>query len=159
MEGLTDEQIKWRPYGSHNSVGAIFLHMGKMDDGRGSRRFLQIPQLWDKEGGDWKSKFNFPDPPEGVRNEQGWTFDLIPPSENKITMEQIKEYFLASQARMEKAILETSQEFLDIPVEDGNPHHAGWTNASWLLHGPLHLSHHQAQIDYVSGLIKAGKAS
>lgn len=158
LEGLTDEQLRWRPYGANNSIGAIFLHMGRMNDLSASGRFLQVPQLWAPDGGDWKGKFNFPDPPAGTRFEAGWSFDLIPASENKITRAQIEEHYLAAQERVVEAIMTTSQEFLDIPVEDGNPHHEGWTNASWLLHIPLHMSHHQAQIDYVAGLIKADVA-
>jgi hypothetical protein len=158
LEGLTDEQIKWRPYDANNSIGAIFLHMGKMNDNSASGRFLKVPHLWSPEGDDWKAKFNYPDPAEGTRFEAGWSFDLMPASENKITLVQLEEYYLASQKRVVEAIMTTPQDFLDIPVEDGNPHHAGWTNASWLLHIPLHMSHHQAQIDYISGLVKAGKA-
>ena len=155
LEGLTDEQIRWRPYDVNNSIGAILLHMCRSSDGLGSRRFLKQPPLWDKEGGNWRSRLGVPDPPPG---EGGWDFDVMSPGENAITLEQLKEYFLATQETLRKAVRAAEPEFLLTPVVDSNPHHVGWTNASWLLHNPLHMSHHQAQIDYVSGLIKADMA-
>ncbi len=154
-EGLTDEQMKWRPTNESNSAGAILLHIARMNDSMANRRFLKQPQLWDKEGGDWKTKLNFPNPAGGAASENGWTFDHIPLSENKITKHQIEEYFLAARERVKKAILESSPELLAVPVNDGNSHHAGWTNQSWLEHIPLHESHHQGQLDYVAGLCKA----
>lgn len=154
-EGLSDEQIKWRPSPVSNSAGAILLHIARMNDNMANRRFLKEPLLWDKEGGDWKTKLNFPNPAAGVNFEPGWTFDKIPLTENKITLQQIEEYFLAAREKIKKAILTATPELLAVPVNDGNSHHAGWTNQSWLEHTPLHESHHQGQLDYVAGLCRA----
>ena len=154
-EGLSDEQIKWRPSNVSNSAGAILLHIARMNDRMSNRRFLQKPELWDKEAGDWKSKLNFPDLPAGQTMEPGWSFDKIPLTENKISLHQLEEYFLAVRECVKKAITTATPEQLAVPVNDGNAHHAGWTNASWLMHIPLHESHHQGQLDYVAGLCKA----
>ncbi len=91
----------------------------------------------------------------GATMEPGWSFDKIPMSENKISLHQLEGYFLAVRESVKKAIMDATAAQLNVPVNDGNLHHAGWTNQSWLEHIPLHESHHQGQLDYVAGLCRA----
>jgi uncharacterized damage-inducible protein DinB len=147
LEGLTDEQIKWRPSDKANSIGSILLHLTRMHD-RDLPRCFDQPEVWESEG--WKEKLGFPEPEPPARFETGHTFDKI--NGGNAQLQQLIDYTTKVRQTVLQQLSTADMSALQKPLEQGN--HPEWSGAAWLMHAALHESHHQGQIDYLKGLVQ-----
>ena len=58
LEGLTQYELMWRPAPGCNSIGLIFYHTVRFEDGFIQSRIQGKPQVWEAEG--WYKKMNLP---------------------------------------------------------------------------------------------------
>ncbi len=145
LEGLTDEQIKWRPSDKANSIGSILLHLTRMHD-RDLPRCFQQPEVWEAEG--WKAKLGLPDPQAPATFESGHTFDAV--NGGNARLDQLIDYTTKVRETVLKHLSTADMKDLEKPLEARA--HPEWSGAAWLMHAALHESHHQGQIDYLKGL-------
>jgi len=61
MDGLTQDEVEWRPNFEANSIGFILWHMLLGEDYFVQAMFRQKPDLWASEK--WYSKLNMPEEP------------------------------------------------------------------------------------------------
>ncbi|MBI2957615.1 MAG: DinB family protein [Chloroflexi bacterium] len=64
IDGLTHDEIKWRPGPGANSIGIILLHQARSEDIYLQSRILGKPQVWELEK--WYEKMNLPLSEEGA---------------------------------------------------------------------------------------------
>jgi len=61
VDGLTHEELVWRPGPEANSIGFILWHQLRCEDAMLSGWIKRVPQLW--VSGQWCRKLNLPDDP------------------------------------------------------------------------------------------------
>ena len=79
MQATTDEQLKWTPPGTVNSIGTTFVHLLATED-----RYVQDvlegkPMLWEAQG--WSEKIGLEGPPgrgRGWEDVRGAALALVP---------------------------------------------------------------------------------
>ena len=54
LNGLTDEQLNWRPPGTANPIGVSWLHLLTVEDEFIQATFQEKPRLWESQG--WTAK-------------------------------------------------------------------------------------------------------
>ncbi|MBI4288336.1 MAG: DinB family protein [Chloroflexi bacterium] len=58
VEGLTPDELKFRPGAEANSIGIIFLHQARSEDMFVQARIQGKPEVWESEN--WYQKLNLP---------------------------------------------------------------------------------------------------
>ena len=144
-EGLTDEQMLWRPAPTANNIGFILWHVARSEDRRtslidgGNGEFGT--ELW--VSGGWYERFGQPVSAPDPGDRLGLRSLAIPPPE-----------VLTSYAQ---AVSERTARFLEL-LEDarlGEPmpgREQNETVSDSLRHGIVHKNNHHGQIDYLRGL-------
>ena len=56
MDGLTPEEVAWRPSTECNSIGLILFHAARSEDSFVQGRIRGVPQIWESER--WYEKLN-----------------------------------------------------------------------------------------------------
>ena len=139
-EGLTQEQVLWRPLPHANSIGFILWHVARAEDNR-TASLLGRVSLWKLRG--WYRRFgqavDAPDPGDRA----GLRAISIPPLE-----------VLTGYA---KAAYRQTQEFLSSVTDNDlesapDPSQPGRTLGALLRHVVTHKNNHHGQIDYIRGL-------
>jgi hypothetical protein len=69
LDGLTQEEITYRPGRESNSIGFILWHQLRVEDAMINAMLLNKPQLWESEN--WCEKLGFP----AGSTEDGWGYD------------------------------------------------------------------------------------
>ena len=139
--GLTQEQVLWRPTPHANNIGFNLWHLGRTEETIGQHLRGQKPELWESEG--WHKRFGQPvealDPGDkaGLR-------DLPIPE-----LGVLVDYLQAVHQRTLALVSELTQEGLDAAPDQARPHH---TLAVSLRHLTTHKNNHHGQIDFIRGL-------
>jgi uncharacterized damage-inducible protein DinB len=148
LEGLTDEQAFQRLSPESNSIAAIMLHLGRVEDLHTARAILSTTQVWDKNA--LQQKMGIPSPTE-FPVELGWSLDQG--HDPGLRLADLLAYLEETRGNTKAFLQSATDKDLTTPVDDGLERHAGWTAAKHIAHLGLHQSHHQGQVDYVKGLI------
>ena len=70
LEGLTTDELKWKPGPEANPIGFILWHQSRAEDGFVRGMIQGKPQLWTKGG--WFRRFNMPKDPQ----DSGWGYTV-----------------------------------------------------------------------------------
>ena len=140
-EGLTQDQVLWRPSLQANNIGFILWHLTRGEDNVISNLGCPEPALWVSQG--WHEKFNQPVEAPDPGDRMGLQSLPIP------DLDVLLEY--------SKAVHEKSQSFLgSLPSERldqaPDPTRPQRTVAAALRHLITHKNNHHGQIDYIRGL-------
>lgn len=138
LEGLSQQEVAWRPCAECNSIGAMVIHLGRVED-TWVHRIVGGKDIWEIDG--WASKFGLP------ANDRGWTFDTQSSGEQRL-LKELLEYYGATHQLLVKTI-ETIPEsrFAEIP---DNP--LNFTVEQIFAHIVVEENQHVGQIDYLKGL-------
>ncbi len=140
-EGLTREQVLWRPAPHANNIGFILWHLARAEDDRVTSFPGKAKPLWESQG--WYKRFgqpmNAPDP--GDRT--GLLATPIPP------LDVLMGYVEAAYAQAEEALVSMSAGDLDVAPDPSQPKR---TLGVMLRHMVTHSNNHHGQIDYIRGL-------
>ena len=140
-QGLSQEQVLWRPLPHANNIGFILWHLARGEDTIISNMNAPEPTLWVSEG--WHEKFNQPVEAPDPGDRMGLQSLPIP------DVDVLLEY--------SKAVHRKSQRFLALLLAERlaqahDPLHPQHTVAAALRHLITHNNNHHGQIDYIRGL-------
>ncbi len=140
-EGLTQDQVSWRPSGHANNIGFILWHLTRGEDNVISNLSGLEPALWVSQG--WHEKFNQP--------------VEAPDPGDRMGLQSLPIPYLDVLLGYSKAVHEKSQSFLSsLPAERLDealdPTRPQRTVAATLRHLITHKNNHHGQIDYIRGL-------
>ncbi len=139
-EGLTPEQLTWRPAPAANNIGFILWHVSRNEDARitetGGPPDLWVTGLWHRQFG---QPITSPDPGDRL----GFRSLAIP------SLEVLLAYSEAVHQRSLSFLASLSVDRLEESIQ---PTAAGQSVAGSLRHLITHKNNHHGQIDYLRGL-------
>lgn len=144
-EGLTAEQVLWRPAPTANNIGFILWHMGRHEDGRvtamacGAEGFET--GLW--AAGGWHEWFGQPVTAPDPGDRLGLRSLAIPAPDVLLS------YFRAVNERTMRFIESLDDDRLDAFITVDEPRQ---TVGGLLRHMIVHQNNHHGQVDYLRGL-------
>lgn len=140
-EGLSSEQLLWRPAPTANNIGFILWHLARGEDARVTETGNLGEDIWASDS--WHEKFGqpatAPDPGDRMRLR-----GLAIPS-----LEVLVGYAEAVERRTARYVSGLIPEDLDKTPDPARPDH---TVAGSLRHLITHKNNHHGQIDYLRGL-------
>ena len=149
-DGLTAEQMAWRPAPTANNIGFILWHMGRHEDSRvtacacgspGLESDLFESDLWVTGG--WYEQFGQPVTAPDPGDRLGLRSLTIPGPEVLLS------YFKAVNERTIRFIASLNDARLDAFIAPNEPRQ---TVGGALRHMIVHQNNHHGQIDYLRGL-------
>ena len=140
-EGLTQDQVLWRPAPLANNIGFILWHLTRAEDSVTSNLGASQPALWVSEG--WHLKFNQPVEAPAPGDRMGLQGLPIP------DLDVLLGFSKAVHRKTQAYISALSAEALDVERATSPP---GRTVAASIRHLITHKNNHHGQIDYIRGL-------
>ena len=140
-DGLSDEQVLWRPSPSSNNIGFILWHVARAEDDVASRLRHGESTLWVSDL--WFEKFGQPIDSPDPGDRMGLTALSLPP------LDTLTRYIEAVYSRTQVAVSALTESDLD-EHEGDSP--AGRTTGMSLRHLITHKNNHHGQVDYIRGL-------
>ena len=140
-EGLTQQQVMWRPAPHANSIGFIIWHVARGEDRLIASLARRAAALWESDG--WYQAFGQPvDAPEP--HDRPRLRSLAVPS-----VEVLVGYLKAIDGQTRQYLSDLAPEDLDAVPDSSVPER---TVGSMLRHLITHKNNHHGQIDYLRGL-------
>ena len=140
-DGLTREQVLWRPAPHANNIGFNLWHLGRSEEAITRHLGGRQPDLWESEG--WHKRFGQPvDAPDS--GDRGGLRDLPIPE-----LDVLVDYLQAVHQRTQAAVSELAPDRLDAAPDPARPE---YTLAVSLRHLITHKNNHHGQIDFIRGL-------
>jgi uncharacterized damage-inducible protein DinB len=153
-EGLTPKQLVWQPQPGANHIGFILFHVFRVEDRYFHHRITKSGELWDQKG--WSRRWKLPPGvpgPDISTSGFGWTAQqvaaFVPPP-----LAELRQY--AAEVRDSALKIVRSLDLARLP-QVADPEQPDVTVAQFLQRAVRHEAQHQGQIDYLLGLMKAGK--
>ncbi|PKB82821.1 MAG: hypothetical protein BZY88_03505 [SAR202 cluster bacterium Io17-Chloro-G9] len=140
-EGLTQDQVLWRPSPQANNIGFILWHLTRSQDNVISSLSASEPALWVSQR--WHERFNQPVEAPDPGDRMGLQSLPIP------DLEVLLGYSKAVHEKSQSLFSRLPGERLDEPVDPARPER---TIADALRHSITHKNNHHGQIDYIRGL-------
>ena len=140
-EGLTQEQVLWRPNAHANNIGFILWHVTRGEDNLICNLAATQSPLW--VSGEWYTRFDQPEeaPPPGDR--MGLQSLPIP------DLHILREYSEAVDQNTQRFLSALTSDRLDEAIDPTQPE---GTVAVSVRHLITHKNNHHGQIDYIRGL-------
>ncbi len=135
-EGLSTEQVLWRPAPTANNIGFNLWHLARNEDARITNTGKLAEDIWANES--WYQQFDQPITALDPGDRMGLRALAIP------SLEVLVGYAEAAHQRTLKYLLGLTPEALD--------HGPDLTVAGSLRHLITHKNNHHGQIDYLRGL-------
>ena len=140
-EGLTQDQVLWRPAPHANNIGFILWHVARGEDNLVCSVLSDGVAMWASAG--LHKKFGQPADAPAPGDRMGLRALPIP------SLETLLDYLGAAHARTLEFVSSLAVERLDANPDPANP---GRTFGSSLRHLITHKNNHHGQIDYIRGL-------
>ncbi|MFQ6028681.1 MAG: DinB family protein [Dehalococcoidia bacterium] len=140
-EGLTQEQVLWRPTPYSNNIGFILWHMSRSEDYVTNRLRGNHPTLWVSAG--WHQRFDQPEDAPDPGDKMGLQSLPIP------DLEVLLGYSKAVHQQTSDFLPTLTAEALDQAPDPEQPRR---TAGASLRHLITHKNNHHGQIDYIRGL-------
>ena len=140
-EGLTQEQVLWRPAPHANNIGFILWHVARSEDRTVSRLEGDETALWVSER--WHERFGQPEESPDPGDRMGLKALPIP------ELDILLGYLIAAH---QQALHYCSTVTLDDLARAPDPTQPERTVASTLRHVITHKNNHHGQIDFIRGL-------
>ncbi len=140
-DGLSDEQVLWRPSPYSNNIGFILWHVARAEDDVASRLWDGEATLWISDL--WFEKFGQPVDSPDPGDRMGLRALSVPP------LDTLVGYLEAVYRRTQEAVSDLTESDLD--GRDGDSPSERTTGMS-LRHLITHKNNHHGQVDYIRGL-------
>lgn len=150
LDGLTSEELAWRPGSDSNSIGFIAWHVNRVED-RWIQRFAQdVPEIWVRDR--WHDTFGLEIEDTGVRFtvEQVTAFPTIEPD----TLLRFCKAIQSETRRFLATLSEADLERVPINTPFGSSTFAGWSIGRMFRQIFGEFNQHLGEIRYVRGLIR-----
>ena len=139
-EGLTQEQVLWRPLPHSNSIGFILWHVARAEDNR-TASLLGKASLWESQG--WYKRFGQPVDAPDPGDRAGLRAISIP------ALEVLTGYAEAAYRQTQEFLSSVTDDDLESVPDPSQPER---TLGALLRHVVTHKNNHHGQIDYIRGL-------
>ncbi len=143
LDGLTEEDVRWRAAPNANTILEIAWHVARVDDRLGRRATALGPELWDSDG--WSAKLGST---RDRRTGEPYQFlkedGALPPR-----LDDLKAYLNAVHADTIEKLRGLTEADLDRVPDALQP---GRDVAASLRHMITHKNNHHGQIDFIRGL-------
>lgn len=140
-EGLSHEQLVWRPASTANNIGFILWHLVRFEDTRVTNTGNLPEDLWVSES--WHEKFGQPATAPDPGDRMGLRALAIPP------LDVLTEYAASVHQRTLGYLSGLTPASLDELPDPARPDYAV---SNSLRHLITHKNNHHGQIDYLRGL-------
>ncbi len=140
-EGLSAEQLLWRPAPTANNIGFILWHLSRNEDARVTKTGKLGEDIWASDS--WHGRFGQPATAPDPGDRLGLRALAIP------SLEVLVGYAEAVQQRTARYVSGLTPEGLDLAPD---PARLELTVGSSLRHLITHKNNHHGQIDYLRGL-------
>ena len=140
-DGLTQEQVLWRPAPHANNIGFILWHVARGEDRRIATLAGREADLWESDG--WHQAFGQPIEAPEPGDRPGLRSLPVP------AVEVLIGYLEAAYGKTRQYLSTLAPEELDAVPDPSEPE---LTVASLLRHLITHKNNHHGQIDYLRGL-------
>ncbi|MCH8989688.1 MAG: DinB family protein [Chloroflexi bacterium] len=140
-EGLSAEQLLWRPAPTANNIGFILWHLSRNEDARVTGTGKLGEAIWASDN--WHERFGQPATAPDPGDRLGLRALAIP------SLEVLVGYAEAVQQRTAQYVSKLTPEDLDVPPDPARPE---LTVGGSLRHLITHKNNHHGQIDYLRGL-------
>ena len=140
-EGLSTEQLLWRPAPTANNIGFILWHLSRNEDARVTSTGKLGEDLWATDG--WHERFGQPATAPDPGDRLGLRALAIP------SLETLVGYAEAVRERTSGYVAGLTPEDLDQAPDPAQLEH---TVSGSLRHLITHKNNHHGQIDYLRGL-------
>jgi uncharacterized damage-inducible protein DinB len=146
VNGLTPEQMVWRPGPDANSIIFLVWHIARSEDGLYNQWVEGREQVW--TAGGWDKRFGLKPEDSGREWTSQQVADFSPPSLEELLqyMDEVRESVLGSLPNLDLSRL----------GEKPHPGRPDWTKANLLQLLIFHEAHHQGAMEYLIGLQKSG---
>ena len=144
-EGLSTEQLHWRPAPTANNIGFILWHLSRNEDARVTETGKLGEDVW--ATGSWHARFGQPVSAPDPGDRMGLRALAIP------SLEVLMGYADAVHQRSAKYVSGLTPEGLDQAPDPARPE---YTVSGSLRHLITHKNNHHGQIDYLRGLQDEG---
>jgi len=146
IDGVTEEQWKWKPAPERWSVGETAEHIVLAEAalfGNVQKAIASAPNpAWEEKT---KGKTEFIEKVMAPRLGKATAPEPIVPS-GKMTQTQVRETFLKQRVEIEKFAKETDVGLKEYTAEHPFPVFSTLNAYQWLIYGPLHTMRHDKQI-------------
>ena len=140
-EGLTQDQVLWRPSLHANNIGFILWHLARGEDRRICRLRGEQHTLWASEG--WHKRFGQPVGAPAPGDRMGLRSLPIP------DLSVLTDFIKAAHQQTLDYLVTLTADGLDVAPDPSQLEH---TVASALRHLVTHKNNHHGQIDFIRGL-------
>jgi len=140
-EGLTQENVLWRPSSRSNNIGFMLWHVARGEDRRTSSLAGRANDLWESDS--WYRAFGQPVEAPEPGDRPGLRSLEMP------NVEMLVGYLEAVYGQTRQYLSTLASEELDFAPDPSEPER---TVASMLRHLITHKNNHHGQIDYLRGL-------
>ena len=140
-DGLSQEQVLWRPLSNANNIGFILWHVARSEDRIVGRLQGKQPDLWESQG--WYRKFDQPAESPDPGDRMGLQALTIP------ALDVLVDYLRDVHRQTMEFVTTLTAEALDVPARPEQPER---TKGMVLRHMITHKNNHHGQIDYIRGL-------
>ena len=143
LEGLTQEEVSWRPASGCNSIGLILFHLARSEDSILQGLLQKKPLIWESEK--WYEKLGLPKEEEGSH----YTVDQV----NAFKVPEFKkllEYFDAVRAKTKEKLRSMTVEALDEKVTF--PNFGEMPKGALFSFVIAHSNQHIGEISYLRGM-------
>lgn len=143
LEGLSQEEVNWRPGSGCNSIGLILFHMAKTEDGMLQGILRKEPLIWETER--WYEKLGLSKEEEGAH----YTVDQVNAFQVP-ELGRLLEYYDAVRTRTKETLRSLSAEALDEMV--AFPNFGDMPTAALFSFLISHTAQHTGEMSYLRGL-------
>ncbi len=146
LEGLSDDELSWRPTLESNAIDWLVWHMARVEDNLVNVVLQNRDPIWERGG--WSERLNISYEGAGA----GMTMDEIRDM-GRINVPKVMEYYQSIRN-------ETSDYFEHVMLQDDlsrvidHPKFGGWTGAAILGRLLCEEAEHLGQIEYLRGMMR-----
>jgi uncharacterized damage-inducible protein DinB len=143
LDGLTQDEVTWRPACGCNSIGLILFHTARSEDSFIQSRLKGKPEVW--KTGKWSKKLNVPEDEAGAHYtaEQVNAFPVP-------KLEDLQEYYAAVRAQTMSYLKTMTTAGFDKKIK--MPYFGEVATAAIFSLIVSHTSQHIGEISYLRGL-------
>ena len=145
LDGLTPDELSWRPTTWANSIGFTLWHVTRAEDLWIQKSTQGIPQLF--ETGEWAGKWGIPSDHHGA----GYDEDKLASFPNP-PLEELLGYYGAVRQHTIKYLGQLTEEGLVGSLKAPVPRHKDYTVGRMFSHLLSEIGQHLGHIRYVRGL-------
>ena len=146
LDGLSDDELRWKPTLHANSIDWMVWHMARVEDNLVNVVLQKRDPIWERDA--WGKRLSIPYTGAGA----GMTMDEIR-AMGRIDVPKVMEYYRTIRT-------ETSDYFANVMLEDDlsriieHTNFRGWTGAQILGRLLCEEAEHLGQIEYLRGMMR-----